>query len=230
MAALLANVNMFTLLSGAIRCFPPSRYSEGTVGVRRHIGSAVTNRGHNASDGFAWYSSMVNGVGDWLIPLLNQTGDAYGHSLGQVMVHVLTYVTFMTLGSMVFAKFWIETTNMGPKDVAKQIERTGMQIPGFRNNPQVVERILERYILSSNALLGSLRRSSSCWGRPPWNSRQRNGNRAPPCRRHNSQNIRADPEGSDGNAPGSARVLRRVMMLENQGMRAPLEVRAHTSR
>ena len=66
----------------------------------------------------------------------------------------------MTLGSMVFAKFWIETTNMGPKDVAKQIERTGMQIPGFRNNPQVVERILERYIppvtLFSGAFVGLL--------------------------------------------------------------------------
>ena len=42
------------------------------------------------SDGFAWYSSMVNGVGDWLMPLLNQTGDAYGHSLGQIMLHVFT--------------------------------------------------------------------------------------------------------------------------------------------
>ena len=47
------------------------------------------------SDGFAWYSSMVNGVGDWLLPLLNQTGDAYGHSLGQIMTHVFVYVFFM---------------------------------------------------------------------------------------------------------------------------------------
>jgi preprotein translocase subunit SecY len=82
-----------------------------------------------ASGGFAWYASMVNGVNDWMIPLLNQQGDVFGHSLTQIMVHVVFYVALMTVGSMVFAKFWIDTTNMGTKDVAKQIERTGMQIP-----------------------------------------------------------------------------------------------------
>ena len=49
---------------------------------------------------------------------------------------------------------------MGAKDVAKQIERTGMQIPGFRKNPVVLERILERYIppvtLFSGAFVGLL--------------------------------------------------------------------------
>ena len=92
---------------------------------------------------------MVNGVNDWLIPILDQSpggGDIYGHNLWQIGGHVAFYVTLMTVGSMVFAKFWIDTTNMGSKDVAKQIERTGMQIPGFRKNPLVLERILERYI------------------------------------------------------------------------------------
>jgi len=45
-----------------------------------------------------------------------------------------------------FAKFWIETTNMGPKDVAKQIQSSGMQIPGFRRDPRVLKKVLERYI------------------------------------------------------------------------------------
>jgi preprotein translocase subunit SecY len=76
------------------------------------------------------------------------------------MLHVFVYVFVMTVGSMVFAKFWIETTNMSAKDVAKQIERTGMQIPGFRKNPVVLERILERYIppvtLFSGAFVGLL--------------------------------------------------------------------------
>ena len=99
-----------------------------------------------ASGGFAWYASMPAGVNDWLIPLLNQQSDMFGHSLGQIMLHVVFYVVLMTVGSMVFAKFWIDTTNMGTKDVAKQIERTGMQIPGFRKNPKVLEKILENYI------------------------------------------------------------------------------------
>ena len=161
MAALLANVNMFTLLfwSHPVLSTVPILGRNGW-GSRAHWFGSYELGATTPSDGFAWYSSMVNGVGDWLIPLLNQTGDAYGHSLGQIMTHVFVYVFFMTAGSTVFAKFWIETTNMGAKDVAKQIERTGMQIPGFRKNPVVLERILERYIppvtLFSGAFVGLL--------------------------------------------------------------------------
>ena len=161
MAALLANVNMFTLLfwSHPVLSTVPILGRNGAWS-KAHWFGAYEPGATAATDGFAWYSSMVNGVGDWLIPLLNQTGDAYGHSLGQIMTHVFVYVFFMTAGSTVFAKFWIETTNMGAKDVAKQIERTGMQIPGFRKNPVVLERILERYIppvtLFSGAFVGLL--------------------------------------------------------------------------
>ncbi len=161
MAALLANVNMFTLLfwSHPVLSTVPILGSQGW-GSRAHWFGEYAPGATTPTDGFAWYSSMVNGVGDWLIPLLNQTGDAYGHSLGQIMIHVFVYVFFMTAGSTVFAKFWIETTNMGAKDVAKQIERTGMQIPGFRKNPVVLERILQRYIppvtLFSGAFVGLL--------------------------------------------------------------------------
>ena len=161
MAALLANVNMFTLLfwSHPVLSTVPILGSNGW-GSKAHWFGSYEPGATTPTDGFAWYSSMVNGVGDWLIPLLNQTGDAYGHSLGQIMIHVVVYVFFMTAGSTVFAKFWIETTNMGAKDVAKQIERTGMQIPGFRKNPVVLERILQRYIppvtLFSGAFVGLL--------------------------------------------------------------------------
>ena len=161
MAALLANLNMFTLLfwSHPVLSTTPIIGRNGWGSKAEWFG-AYKPGATTPHDGFAWYASMVNGVGDWLLPLLNQTGDVYGHSLPQIMLHVFTYVFFMTAGSTVFAKFWIETTNMGAKDVAKQIERTGMQIPGFRKNPVVLERILERYIppvtLFSGAFVGLL--------------------------------------------------------------------------
>ena len=161
MVALLANINMFTLLfwSHPTLSTVPILGRNGW-GSRAHWFGSYEVGATTPSDGFAWYSSMVNGVGDWLLPLLNQTGDAYGHSLTQIMIHVVTYVFVMTAGSTIFAKFWIETTNMSAKDVAKQIERTGMQIPGFRKNPVVLERILERYIppvtLFSGAFVGLL--------------------------------------------------------------------------
>jgi preprotein translocase subunit SecY len=150
MAALLANINMFTLLfwNHPTLQKTPILGKNGWGSMSEYIGTYEVGSS-TASGGFAWYSSMVNGVNDWLIPMLEQNpggGDVYGHSLWQMGGHVVFYVTIMTVGSMVFAKFWIDTTNMGSKDVAKQIERTGMQIPGFRKNPVVLERILERYI------------------------------------------------------------------------------------
>jgi len=161
MAALLANLNMFTLLfwSHPIISTVPILGANGMWSIAPWLGSYEVGS-TTASDGFAWYASMVQGAQSWLLPILDQTGDGFGHSLWQIILHMFTYVFFMTAGSMVFAKFWIETTNMSAKDVAKQIERTGMQIPGFRKNPVVLERILERYIppvtLFSGAFVGLL--------------------------------------------------------------------------
>ena len=147
MAALLANVNMFSLLfwSHPTMSQTPLLGRQGWFSMSDYIGTYEPGQ-TAASGGFAWYASMPAGVNDWLIPLLNQQTDMFGHSLTQIMLHVILYVVLMTVGSMVFAKFWIDTTNMGTKDVAKQIERTGMQIPGFRKNPKVLEKILENYI------------------------------------------------------------------------------------
>tara|TARA_B100000029_G_scaffold356207_1_gene349043 strand:- start:37 stop:1968 length:1932 start_codon:yes stop_codon:yes gene_type:complete len=161
MAALLANLNMFTLLfwSHPVLSTVPLLGANGAWSIAPWLGSYEVGS-TTASDGFAWYASMVQGVQSWLLPILDQTGDGFGHSLWQIILHIFTYVFFMTVGSMVFAKFWIETTNMSAKDVAKQIQNTGMQIPGFRKSPVVLERILERYIppvtLFSGAFVGLL--------------------------------------------------------------------------
>jgi preprotein translocase subunit SecY len=49
---------------------------------------------------------------------------------------------------------------MGPEAVAKQIESSGLQIPGFRRDPRVLKRVLERYIpvvtVISGATVGAL--------------------------------------------------------------------------
>lgn len=71
-------------------------------------------------------------------------------------MRVLTYMSVMVLGSILFAKFWVETTNMGPRSVASQIQRSGMQIPGFRRDPRVLERVLERYIPAVTVLSGAI--------------------------------------------------------------------------
>ncbi|MEM0150215.1 MAG: preprotein translocase subunit SecY, partial [Thermoplasmata archaeon] len=73
---------------------------------------------------------------------------------------VVAFVVFMVGMSILFAKFWIDTTNMNAEAVAKQILRSGMQIPGFRREPKVIENILNKYIppitIFSGAAVGAL--------------------------------------------------------------------------
>ena len=62
------------------------------------------------------------------------------------ILHVFVYGIVLVSLSIVFGWFWIESTGMSAKDVAKQLERSGLQIPGFRADPRVIESVLARYI------------------------------------------------------------------------------------
>lgn len=159
MAAVLANVSMFSLLFWQHPEWP-------IVGQNWMIGGYPTQAEADALgisvttpiSGIAYYLSTISGVGDWLLPLMNPDSYGYlmrGHEYWQVLIHVLIYVTAMVLGSIMFAKFWIETTNMGPEAVAKQIESSGMQIPGFRRTPRTFKRVLERYIPAVTVISGA---------------------------------------------------------------------------
>ncbi len=61
-------------------------------------------------------------------------------------IHIFTYTVFLVILCVIFGRFWIETTGMGPREVAEQLQGSGMQIPGFRRDPRVMEKILEKYI------------------------------------------------------------------------------------
>jgi preprotein translocase subunit SecY len=74
----------------------------------------------------------------------------------QIMIRILVDLTFMVIGGAIFAVFWVETTDMGPKATAKQIHNSGMQIPGFRQNPGVIEKVMERYIPQVTVIGGAL--------------------------------------------------------------------------
>ncbi len=109
-----------------------------------------------AAGGLAWYLSAPQGITGWLMPILDPTNYGNGHNAIQNIAHVAIYFTVMVMGSILFAKFWVETTNLGPESVANQIQRSGMQIPGFRRDPRVLKRVLERYIPTITILSGAL--------------------------------------------------------------------------
>lgn len=59
---------------------------------------------------------------------------------------VFVYMGFMVGGAMLFSVFWITTSGMDAGSVAEQIHSTGMQIPGYRRDIRIIERVLSRYI------------------------------------------------------------------------------------
>lgn len=63
------------------------------------------------------------------------------------VARMLTYTLMMVAGSVVFSYFWVSSAGMDPKTVAEQIQSTGMQIPGYRRDPRVIESVLTRYIM-----------------------------------------------------------------------------------
>jgi len=67
----------------------------------------------------------------------------------------LMYLLIFTFFCVIFAKLWVEVAGMAPRDVARQLIDSGMQIPGFRRSPKTVERLLERYIPTA-AIIGGL--------------------------------------------------------------------------
>lgn len=70
------------------------------------------------------------------------------------LFHILFFALAMIITCMIFGRFWIETTGLGASDVAEQIQSSGMLIPGFRRDPRITERVLNRYI-PTVTLLGS---------------------------------------------------------------------------
>jgi len=137
MAALLANINMFAMLMYNNPNLP-------LLGGQWWIGQydlAITTQ---PLAGGAWYLSSPGGVNSWLMSIL--AGGGAGHTSVQWALRLIIYLSVMIIGSILFAKFWIETTDMGPAAVARQIQSSGMQIPGFRRDPRVLKKVLERYI------------------------------------------------------------------------------------
>jgi preprotein translocase subunit SecY len=168
MSALLANVSMFSILlwgNSTLSRFPLLGH-QWWIGSYPASSAAAQAMGVSTTTpltGGAYYLSTVNGLENWLLPLLNaqQYGQfLVGHMWWQDLLHVVVYFSVMVVGSILFAKFWIQTTNMGPEAVARQIEASGMQIPGFRREPRVLRRVLERYIpvitVISGAAVGAL--------------------------------------------------------------------------
>ncbi len=165
--ALLANISMWTLLfwgSPALSKIPilGHSYLLGSYPNSAQISSLGISHTTPMS-GLAFYLYTPNGLAGWLFPILQpgaSQAELLGHTPIEELIHVLVFMAFLIGFSILFAKFWIETTNMGAGAVARQIRSSGMQIPGFRRDPKVMEKVLSKYIpaitIFSGAIVGIL--------------------------------------------------------------------------
>ena len=104
-------------------------------------------------DGLFYYLAPVQSPQDWMWFAYSVEGSP---EIWQILLRVSVDLSVMIVGGAIFAIFWVRTTNMGPEATAQQIHGSGMQIPGFRQNVQSIERVLEQYIPQVTVIGGAL--------------------------------------------------------------------------
>ncbi len=102
--------------------------------------------------GLMYLLSPVRSPYDWVPALVkNPAVNPYAPYFANmpdwmIYLHLLVDATILIVGGILFAIFWVETSGMDAKTVAEQIAKSGLQIPGFRKNPKILEKVLSRYI------------------------------------------------------------------------------------
>ena len=100
----------------------------------------------------------------WAVQIPNIGGMSLFHGLfiqGLTSTTILAigqgilFLILLTVACIVFGWFWVQMGNQSTEAVAAQLERSGMQIPGFRRDKRVIEKVLERYI-PPITILGSI--------------------------------------------------------------------------
>jgi preprotein translocase subunit SecY len=60
--------------------------------------------------------------------------------------HAAVYILLMMGGAVMFSIFWAQTAGMDARSQAEKIMGSGLQIPGFRKDQRILEKVLDRYI------------------------------------------------------------------------------------
>jgi preprotein translocase subunit SecY len=99
----------------------------------------------NPISGLVFYTNPPNGL----------YGSATNPGIINNPLRGITYLVVLVLLCMAFAWLWINMTGMGPRDIAEQLDSSGMLIPGFRRDIRVMEQVLSRYITVVTILGGA---------------------------------------------------------------------------
>ena len=89
------------------------------------------------TSGIIYYLSAPSGI---LFNILTRTVTT------KLLLRALTYTFFMVICAVVFSVFWVKTSGMDAESIAEQITSLGMQIPGYRKDPRIIKKVLDKYI------------------------------------------------------------------------------------
>jgi preprotein translocase subunit SecY len=134
-AALLANLQLMARVGAS----PAGNLLCGPLGCFDQSGSPVS--------GLIYFFSLHSR--GFLFQLLT------GAAVPLEILRMITYTLFVVIFATIFSVFWVNTAGMDAKSVAQQIESIGLQIPGYRRDPRIVESVLNRYIPALAVLGGA---------------------------------------------------------------------------
>ncbi len=107
-----------------------------------------TDRGPRVADGLLYlitpmYAPHDSSLLSFLASLPYRKTPYFG--IPEILHVIISSIVFI-LCCVMFGVFWVETANMGPDAVAKQLMSSGLMIPGHRRDPRMIKRILEKYL------------------------------------------------------------------------------------
>ncbi|MFC1723508.1 preprotein translocase subunit SecY [Nanoarchaeota archaeon] len=109
------------------------------------FGRLLQNWGHPILGSFSG-NQPISGLVSWLYSP-NIVGKIIRGSIQPLdFAQGAVYMFFMVGGAVVFSIFWVQTSGMDARSQAKNIMSSGLQIPGFRKDQRILERVLTRYI------------------------------------------------------------------------------------
>ncbi len=91
----------------------------------------------------------------YLLLLLFEPALNIGVPTPEDLIRAFTYTLAMVVLSTIFSVFWMNTAGMDPKSVAEQFKASYLSVPGFRRDPRIIERLLEKYIPALAVLGGA---------------------------------------------------------------------------
>jgi len=149
--ALQANIQLFgTLLS--------------SKGINIFGEYVVTSTGSYPVPGsIMYYLRPIHGPTDWVPSLV-----LHNETISQIALRVGMDAFLLIVGGIIFSIFWVETTGMDARTVARRIQSSGLQIPGYRRSQASIEKVMQRYIpkvtVLGGAIIGALTLLASLFG------------------------------------------------------------------